>query len=252
VSRGRVATWVGGALLVVALAMVPLWLGWSSTPELAGGPADLATPLPPDPTGPAGSTEPAADPPGDPSDGLAEAPDPVVTAQPDISPAPIPTPDPDTAAALAGTARAEDGTGDVTDSAGAPADDAAAADLVEVALDGEGETLAVTWRVAGAIPPSVAGSLLWSVDLHDGEELAASITAQLIGARQVAGVLDWGTGAQTTLPDQPEIAGDTVRVVLPISALPRIAGPVTWTALGQLDGGLEDRVPDAGRERFPQ
>jgi hypothetical protein len=235
-ARRRV--WIGAALLVLAVALVPVWLGWDRGDPT---PAEVASAPQPDlePT-PTTTPSPTALPEED------------VTAQPDISSAPLPTSDPATAATLSGTATLEDPAGDVLDESGEPTTEPAeAADLRTVELDGDGEALTVTWTVAGEVPRASEGSLLWSVNLWSGEELTASITVQQVGARRIAGVLDWSTGEQQVLADALDVTGAVVRLRVPLGALPRIDAPVTWTALGQLDGGLEDFAPDEVRADFP-
>jgi hypothetical protein len=245
--RARRRLWLGGLALILAVALVPVWLGWDRG---APAPAPTTDPTPIDGTDtPDDDAAPSDD--GDPAE-LPDEPDPDVTAQPDITPAPLPTPDPATVAALTGSAAIDDPAGDVLDSAGEPAgEDTDPVDLRRVELEGDGAVLDVTWTVAETVPASTPGSLLWSVDLWSDEELAASLTVQLVGARLVAGVLDWSTGEQTVLPDGVEVDGETVRLVAPLGALPRIDGAVTWTALGQADGGLEDIAPEEGRAPFP-
>lgn len=243
--RQRVAVWAGAVLLIVLVALVPVWLGWDRGPQepaAAPTPADETAPTAPTP----GSPEPTA--------GTAtptDAPTPTPTLTPPPTPAPLPEPDPGTVEALAGTATATDPTGDVLDAGGEPVTEPAeAADLVEVVLTGDDEALTVTWTVAGEVPQA-ADSLLWSVDLWSGDELAATITAQLVGPRQVAGILDWSSGEQAVLEEGFAIDGSSVTVRAPLERMPALEAPLTWQALGQLDGGLEDRAPDVERAPFP-
>jgi hypothetical protein len=254
--------WVGALLLVLAVALVPVWLGWDRGepvgPETALDPAGTPTPgaaddasatedgASPDPTGPAEISDP--DDPGAREDEDAEDARPPAPPPPTLRDAPHPS----TVAALTGTAVLDDPEGDVADSAGEPAGEGTGpVDLRRVELDGDGASLAVTWTVAEPVPSATSGSLLWSVDLWAGEDLAASITVQQIGARRVAGVLDWSTGEQIVLPEAIAIDGTRVHLDVPLEALPAIDGPVTWTALGQADGGLEDVAPQEGRADFP-
>lgn len=245
--RQRLVIWIGAGVLILALALVPVLLGGDDgVGEPAAGPTDAGTETEPTaPTSPAPGTPEAETPAPTP----AEAPTPDPTPTPDATaepPPPPPTPDPMTAVALDGAASVTGPTGDVVDAGGEPA---SAVDLVEVQLTGDGEELTVEWTVAGTVPDT-ADSLLWSVDLWTGEELAATITVQMIGARLVAGVLDWTTNEQVAPPDDPLVDGATVTLTVPLGLLPPLDAPVTWEALGQQDGGLEDRIPEDGRASF--
>jgi hypothetical protein len=166
-------------------------------------------------------------------------------------PAVAATPDPRTRDSVAGSSTVEDPVGDVTDTAGGPpTDPEPAVDLTAVTLEGDDTAFTVIWQVAGPVPTS-ADFLVWSVELWSADELAATITVQQDGARRVAGVLDWSSGAQVVLPDGLEVEDRTLRLEVPLGALPTLQPPLTWQALGQLDGGFEDRAPDAGRAPFP-
>jgi hypothetical protein len=193
------------------------------TPTGSPSPTDAPSPGPAEPTGPTT--------PGDPVDGTAADP-------------------PEGRAVIA------DEVGDLTDTEGepapAPAEVTAAADLVGVTLDADGTTLVVTFELAGPVPGAGPHSLLWSVDLFEGEEQRYSITVQQVGARRVAGVLDWESLEQVTPPDPAEIEGTRVRVDVPLELMPDLPAAFTWQALGQLDGGYEDRAPQEGRAQFPE
>jgi hypothetical protein len=229
--RPRAAVIVATVVLIGLLAFVPVLLRGSDP----GEPAALRTPTPaPTPT----STPPST-------------PAPLATTPPPATEPPERTQD--GGAVPDGRSEIDDPSGDVVDTAGeaapAPAD---AADLVAVALEADGESLEVTFSLAGAVPDAGQHSLLWSVELYVGGEPQYSITVQQIGARRLAGVLDWESLEQVAPPDPPDVDGDVVRVRVPLELLPGLPASFTWQALGQLDGGYEDRAPDDGAAPFPQ
>jgi hypothetical protein len=220
----------------------PTPTGRDATPTPSGSPAPASPSSPTPPTSTGTPIAPTGTPPTAP----------FATATTPASPSPSPTRD---ALPLVGRAIVEDRMGDVADSAGVPpVEPEPAVDLREVEMAGDGESLAITWRVGDRVP--IRGDfLVWSVDLFtEGEageeERAYSITVQQSGLERFAGVLDWATSAQTALPDQPEVDEDAITVTVPGDLLERIDGAFTWQAVGQLDGGYEDYAPD-GQERAP-
>lgn len=224
----------------------PTPTGRDATPTPSGSPAPASPSSPTPPTSTGTPIAPTGTPPTAP---VATATTPATTP---ASPSPSPTRD---ALPLVGRAIVEDRMGDVADSAGVPpVEPEPAVDLREVEMAGDGESLAITWRVGDRVP--IRGDfLVWSVDLFtEGEageeERAYSITVQQSGLERFAGVLDWATSAQTALPDQPEVDEDAITVTVPGDLLERIDGAFTWQAVGQLDGGYEDYAPD-GQERAP-
>jgi hypothetical protein len=234
----RTAVAIGTVVLIGLVAFVPVLLGTTDVDE----PARIRAPSPPStptPTPGEGTVTPTPDP--------AEA-----------RPAdPVPDGGPDDALEDGGPPRGravvEDPAGDVVDTAEEPAPEpAAAVDLRRVALESDGEALGVAFTVAGPVPEGGPHSLVWSVDLHDGAgEPRYTITVQQVGARRFAGVLDWDTLEQPAPPDPPKVEGETIRVRVPLTLLADLPATFTWQALGQLDGGYEDRAPDEGPAAFP-
>jgi hypothetical protein len=229
--KPRVAVIAATVVLIALLAFVPVLLRGADP----GEPAALRTPTP--------EATPTSTPPSTPS--------PLATTEPPERTRPTEAADPE--AAPDGRSEVDDPSGDVVDTAGEAAPGpAAAADLVAVALEADGESLEVTFSLAGAVPDGGQHSLLWSVELYDGGEPRYSVTVQQIGARRLAGVLDWESLEQVAPPDPPIVDGDVVRVRVPLELLPDLPASFTWRALGQLDGGYEDRAPDDGAAPFPQ
>ena len=231
----RLRILVGLGLVVLAVALVSLWLSDDEQPPQPAEPTAAA----PDPT----DSSPTPPPPEE-TEAASEASEPleVITATPE----PLPTPDPRTVEALGGSSSVEDPPGDVRDAAGeVPPDVIDAAYLLGVDLASDGEVLEITWRLAGDVPEG-ADSLLWSVDLWSGGDLAATVTVQMVGPRVVAGALDWSSGEQLALPEQPRVEAASVALTVPLGALPALEPPLLWEALGQQDGGWEDRAPDEG------
>jgi hypothetical protein len=225
---------------------VPVWLEWGEeSPEPAGAPGAVES------TAPAPSrTAPTPPPAPSPTDTAAPSESLEPTQAIEATPEPIPNPDPVTVESLSGSASVTDPSGDLVDAAGErPADALPAADVVAVELVGDGEQLEVTWLLAGDVPAG-ADSLLWSLDLWSGDDLAASVTVQMLGPRVVAGALDWSTNEQISLPDGPRLEGSSVALTVPLGAIGSLEAPITWEALGQQDGGWEDRVPDEGPAPF--
>jgi hypothetical protein len=226
---------IGTVLVIALIAFVPVLLRGADV----GEPAGLGSPSPP-----VGSPSPTPTP-------LPTGPQPPATPSPD-PPAPgEPSPTDDDARPM-GRAAITDAEGDVVDTAGETAPGPAeAVDLLAVTLESDGEELEVTFMLAGSVPEGSEHSLLWSVDLFVEEEPRYSITVQQVGTRRVAGVLDWETLEQPAPPDPPEVEDETVRLRVPLELLADLPSSFTWQALGQLDGGYEDRAPDDDRATFP-
>ncbi|HUH08528.1 MAG TPA: hypothetical protein VML96_12085 [Egibacteraceae bacterium] len=183
------------------------------------------------------------------------APSAPATTAPPATPTPTLTPTPTATAlpALVGSVRVSDPAGDVTDPAGQPPPEPEpAADLLAVGLEGDGQALEVQFELSGPLPPS-ARTLLWSVELYVGGELAYTVTIQQLDSQLFTGVYDWESGEQTTL-GEPVIAEGEISVSVPATLLPRVDGPLTWSALGQQDESYEDFLPDdptGDRAAFP-
>lgn len=213
----------------------------SPTPTVAAT-TPGTTPSPtPTPTPAAGTPSPPRSPTPDRTAAGTEPSPPATVAAPTASPAEPPG----DAGRLEGTAEASDPTGDLHDSAGQPPPQPEpASDLTGVRLGGDGSDLVVSWSAAGDVPAS-ADSLVWSLDLWSDGTQRYTVTVQQIGARRVAGVLDWSSGEQRD-PGAPEVEGASVTVRVPGALLADIEGPFQWQALGQQDGGYEDYVPADG------
>ncbi len=239
VGRRRLAVWIGTVVLILLVAFVPLWLSGRDDPEPASTQAAV------EPT--ANPSEAAVDPTAEPTEARPTPRE--IPLPPTSAPSPLPTPDPRTVETLAGSSSVKDAPGDVMDSASeVPPDVNEAADLLGVDLSSDGETLEIVWRLAGDVPEG--GDLLWSVDLWSKGELAATVTVQLVGPRVVAGALDWATGEQIALPEAPRLEPAAVALTVPLGALPALEPPLMWEALGQQDGGWEDRAPEGGPTSF--
>lgn len=207
----------------------------SPVPTRAPAPTPTSTPTPsPTPT-PTGASSPDVADPTDPEDPTAGSEQTTVSE----------------GASLDGRVAVSDDPGDVVDTAGEPPPDAEpAVDLVEVALRGDGDALAVTFQTDGPVPQGGPRSLVWSIDLYAAGEPRYTVTVQQLGARRFTGLLDWETLEQTDLPEEPEIEGSRISVRIPAALLPHLPVPFRWQALGQVDGGYEDRAPDGRQATF--
>jgi hypothetical protein len=185
-----------------------------------------------------------------------DTPDPVATddAEDDRSPAPGEDDGDGTGTPPgfpSGEAEITDPAGDLADPDGnPPPSPEPAADITAVSLASDGDTLTARMELAGPVGDDLY-TVTWSLHLFDDGDRTYTVTVQPFGREFFTGVLDWDTGEQTPLPEDPVVDGDVVGFDVPADLLPRVDGPFTWAASTQHDETFEDHAPDL-RAQAPQ
>jgi hypothetical protein len=184
-----------------------------------------------------------------------ETPDPVATEDVEDDRSPAPGEDDDDAGASpgfpSGEAELTDPAGDLADPDGnPPPSPEPAADITAVSLSSDGSTLTATMELAGPVGDDLY-TVTWSLHLFDDSDRTYTVTVQPFGSEFFTGVLDWDTGEQTPLPEDPVVESGVLRFEVPAALLPRVDGPFTWAASTQHDETYEDHAPDL-RAQSPQ
>lgn len=128
------------------------------------------------------------------------------------------------------------------------------ADLRAATVAPAADGLRISFELGAPADAAEPESVVWAVEFLDGTNLAATVSAQRIGARLVAAVYDWRSGEQTpvafttegsrlelTLPDRPG-RGETRGGARSADEDWRMA----WRALTQRDGADAARLPAEG------
>jgi hypothetical protein len=229
-----------GAVVLVALVALFVWrAGGDDTALVAPSPEPTATAPPTEePTAPETDPDDAAAPDTGDADPGADAPGDDSTADGEAAAPGFP----------AGEASFDDPAGDLGDPDGnPPPTPAPAADLVRVEVASDGSELDVTLQFAGDVPEQ-SFSHVWALHLFDqARERTYSVTVQQQGTELFHGVLDWDTGEQVSLPDDPQVSGAELTFTVPADLLPKVDGPFLVAASTQYDETFEDHAPDLRR-----